>query len=265
MLRYPNAVVDGDSLENPLNEVYKQDRFLIKPETYRREERFMKKVNLNDDKGWIFPIIETKSAYKQEYVSTEFLSNNMALEGTKGIYQAYLFLTNNETDVRRRFMKIQDLFAVVGGVMKILISVFLTIASGFGLYYRTIELIDLLYDLDDEATNVANQVPSVEISSQSQEQVNNFVQKKAVLKAEKRTSVGIFAFYFRSILRKNPAFKESVKALECAKAYLDERLDLEFLLRHYERFNDLVDLVLSEDQKEQLDAKRKRNISRKFL
>ena len=270
VLRYPNAVVNGDSYENPLNKVYKQERFLLKPENYRRETREMKKINLKDDKGWIFPQNETETALKQDSISTEFFNHDMNIDNSsKGLYQAYIQLTNNETDVRRKYMKIQDLAALVGGVMKLFFSLFASIAGFYALYYRTLELLNLLYSLEEERTNLVDLVPSAEINSHTEDKINNLVKpkegKQARASAEKGLSMGIFSYYLRYLSRQTAKVKESMKVFEAMKDYLNERFDLEFLLRHYEKFDHLVETVMTEEQKEELYARRKTNISIKSL
>ena len=269
LLRYPNSVVDGDSFENPLNEVYKQERFLLKPEMYRREKRIMKKVNLEDDKGWIFPKNETKTALMQESVSTEYLNHNMNIENVeKSVYVAYIELANNEIDVRRKYMKIQDLAALVGGVMKLFFSSFSAISGFYAFYYRSLELFNLLYNLEKEKPNLVELIPSAEINSLSEEKVNNLVKvkdkKQATVSPIKNFSIGILSFYLRFLWRQSTEAKERVKIFEAMKDYLDERFDLEFLLRHYDRFDQLVDIIMTVEQKEELNTRKKTNTSSKF-
>ena len=269
VLMYPNASIDADSVDQPLNVAYKQERFLIKAEMYRRETRVLKRLNLKDDQGWIFPTYESLSGIRQDSISPEFFVHDKEMEIFKRLYMGQFFLSNDETHVSRKFMKIQDLFALVGGVMKLFLSTFAAISAGYAMYYRTNDLISLLYDLDYDAKNVGDLVPDVEIASVSEEKVNNLVKSNnetlARVAAKKSVSIGICAFYLQCMFRKNAEFQESLKVLKAAQEYLDERVDLEFLLRHYERFNELTELVLTNEQIEQIGANRKKNLSRKLL
>ena len=67
-----------------------------------------------------------------------------------------------------------------------------------------------------------------------------------------KVRLNIFSYYFKCWCKQTPGKQEAVKAYEAARDYIRERLDVKFLLDHFERFDSLCEAVLTAEQKEAL-------------
>jgi hypothetical protein len=130
-------------------------------------------VILYDDVGWIFQSIQVHTVFGVASIETDLILQDFTLK-SMAIYQLTIGNKRQRIFIYRSYMKIQTLFANIGGVIKLIMVVFgyFTVTLGNNSFYN--KLIDELYCYTgigvNNGTNI--DVSSSKINSKLE---NNFV------------------------------------------------------------------------------------------
>ena len=251
-LRYPNVSYDSKQPGSPLKVYYESQTIRLDRNANRSENRFMKLVTANDDFGWLYPNVTSQTVIAPE--SVEF-QNLPLIQGKAGdkiwkvFFMSLIWNNKHEKEYNRNFMKIQNLMAIVSGMLKSFIVIF-----GLATFYlankeRSEELRERFYRLKVKiSSDVSIQPLAKEVT-----QVNTIVQlNKAVEKNRDRLS--FFPYLCRCCLTSAEMTKK-LRIYEKMQAYMEEKFDIEYLLKMFEQFAKMKDVVLSEEQKELIESK----------
>jgi hypothetical protein len=120
---YPEYYFVPNDLENPLKIYYKNYYYGLVPNILKKDRLFFRKAFLDDDQGWIFNDPVTKSLYgssSRDYDISFLDPSDYGKPGRSSIiYYMVYYMEKNYDSIQRSYMKFQDLSAVVGGFIKI--------------------------------------------------------------------------------------------------------------------------------------------------
>lgn len=111
-----------------------------------------KKVILDDDQGWILQSNKNTSVISYDRIEDDFslvLDSELTKEGNKSTcYRTVFYLEKDFELFNRSFMKIQDLAAVVGGFLKIILVILGFLSNIFNKSFRKIHLFYEMFECD---------------------------------------------------------------------------------------------------------------------
>ena len=130
----------------------------------KSDKIYIKKQILNDDKGWLFNNDKNYSVWgvdsiktDYQYISTEEVSRE---NFSSYIYNANFYMALQKNYYTRRYAKIQDIIAIVGGLLTFFNFIGKTIYVTFNLSLKKIEIIDLFLDLNNNNVNKKINLPN---------------------------------------------------------------------------------------------------------
>lgn len=127
---YPKHYFSPQNISSPLNYEYYYFTETIDLNVIKKNVFFFKDVEIDDDLGGIFPevrnykIFAFDSFFKDYFYKPEEEYQNVNPEMNTFIYMNSLYFNKNPYYYKRSFMKLQDLAAVVGGVLKTVMVAF---------------------------------------------------------------------------------------------------------------------------------------------
>lgn len=156
-LAYPEIFFDPNNIDNALTIEHTTTTDKYTSYTYLDRSLFFKQTTLLDDQGWIFQenvnstligFAETTSAnyYKPNYNSNFLITN----------YDFYM--GNIQETYTRKFQKIQDVIAVVGGFLRICQIALKIILTNYVKHLRNIEIMNGIINWKDDEEEV--KIPS---------------------------------------------------------------------------------------------------------
>ena len=152
-LYYPIYDFNPNSFNNPLVKSYKNYFYYLSHKLQKNDRLFIKQYNLKDDRGWIYQknnysnvwgvqkIISDYSYYTEEDLLKE---NSSSLFYTMNIY-----MTKETTFYNRFYTKIQEVIAVIGGLVGFCSSITKVICNFINGKMVKVRIIDNLFDFDN--------------------------------------------------------------------------------------------------------------------
>ena len=246
-VRYPSVGYNSSLPGNPLEVFYETQGLIINPLSYRRDVRNMTLVTNIDDNGWVFPQRTTTSALTLDKNDTETVPvtyfNDLAL-----FYVGLFMHDKKEKLYKRSFMKLQALAAEVGGVLKSVVATF----AFFAVMKAIKERDELLRSRFYKIKNKANAIDSEILLQHEPSKMNTIVATKA---REDTTSGSFFSFAcLFNHCKKNGEKEMHDRVHDQMNKHMYEKMDVAFLMKSFEEFATLKDMVLSEEQKEFLEG-----------
>jgi hypothetical protein len=160
---YPQFTFSNENLEAPLKLVFKNYYYQFNLNSQKTDRWKFKQVILDDDQGWILPSNKNTSVISYDRIDNDFslvLDDDLVKEGSKSTFYKTVFYLEKDFDLfNRSFMKVQDLAAVVGGFLKIILVIFGFISSLFNKSLRKIHLFYEMFECDflnQDNTNIKN-------------------------------------------------------------------------------------------------------------
>lgn len=128
----PDYNFDMTNFENPITNKYNLFYWKASSGIFFKQSLYWRHVTLFDDKGWIFEDINEVSAV--EYVGKEesislVQASDFKSSKNQNYFQLMTFFQNDERNHTRSFMKIQELAANVGGIIKVVMMIFKTVTQ----------------------------------------------------------------------------------------------------------------------------------------
>jgi hypothetical protein len=123
---YEDMVLTSTNNDKPLTKYMKNDHQRIQLNTAKVNEYFLQDVTVTTDNGWIFP---QKSNMSTQIFTTrfyDFYNNNNQLTDKKVIAAVSfnIFASENKYEILRYYIKIQDVLAQLGGILKVVFMFF---------------------------------------------------------------------------------------------------------------------------------------------
>ena len=213
---------------------------------FRRETRVMKIVTSIDDQGWIFPSRESKSSIEPDKTEPEYFPSNLG-NGVKAYYQGFFFNIKKEKVYKRSFMKIQTLSAVVGGMMKSVFGVFAFAAVMRALRERDEKLRDQFFNI-----KFRGEENNSKLSIQNETSNVNTVVRLKVPDQKSEPKLSCWASLLRYCCLQTEKNGGS-KVMEQLRSYMNTKLDVTYLIKVFEQFTEIKEMLLTDDQKEFLE------------
>lgn len=123
-VNYPEAVFDANS-DNPIKISYRHYYYGFDASLRKTDRLFFNVLNVEDDQGWILTDKKHSSVLSINQVQPDFNyfgSESFTTENiSTGFYTCYFYMTKSYQIHTRSYMKFQELCAVVGGFIKIIL------------------------------------------------------------------------------------------------------------------------------------------------
>ena len=161
-INYPRYYYDTKDKGSPLKVQYKNQRVLLDLFLNRQDRLFFEEYKLNNDKGIIFienntQVVLTQTKYENYFTSLlpetwegyekdkEFGENNL----WDTLYLIRIYLDKDYTIGNLRYLKFQELAAVVGGLMEVFFEFGIFISSFFNNYYQNLGFINEYFEFSN--------------------------------------------------------------------------------------------------------------------
>ena len=245
--RYPAVSYDGSSAGNPITTYYELTTKAVNPNTYTRHMNFMSLVTNIDDTGWVFPNRTTTQSMELDKSESESVAQPGTVNGSRVFYLGFFFNVKKEKVYKRTFMKLQQLSALVGGMTKSVFMVFAFYAMFKSIQARDKELRKRFYEVKCIKTSGDSEFPL-----QQQEMKVNTLVKSSESNQENVTKLGWCAYLLRCC-SKSETEVTNARIFKQMNKHMYEKLDVAYLVKQFEEFSLLKELLCSEEQKEQLE------------
>jgi len=135
---FKDSYIDGQDFENPVKYYITSNTLKSSAYTFRQDAYLFKDVTFKTDSGVILPDI-----FQQDYMQLDSISSGSTAESnTETFTNVIVGLTNLKDFYSRKYIKIQDVSAQVGGIIKF----FLIFADLFISYYSYVPFLESLYE-----------------------------------------------------------------------------------------------------------------------
>jgi len=129
---YPQFYFEADDLQQPLKMTYKNYYYYFNLKTSKIDRFFFSIIKLRDDRGWIFEDVKESSILSYNRNQGDQNINEIVEGGSSAFYELNLYMEKSSQIINRSYMKIQDLSAKVGGMIKFV----MTVLSFLNYYYN---------------------------------------------------------------------------------------------------------------------------------
>lgn len=256
---HPQNNFSPGNFDMPLTLKYVNQYTLLNTDISYLNELYFRSFIVNDDRGWIF-----KDTRITTVIAFDYLDKGLGLKGSQDgvitLYSQSMYLNSDKTVFHRNFMKIQELAALIGGFMKIIIFIAETFVNPYSRFLLNQRLMNLILSDDENSekpTGIINiHSPAKNVNSQqsmltqkideSSAKINNYMNKHSSNNQNKDISLSFWKymwskyFYFRK--------SKIVLKYELSLQYLHSKLDLAAFLTSF-RTNELFfSVFLNENQ-----------------
>jgi hypothetical protein len=157
-LLYPTYYFKPNNVTAPLSLDYKNYFYKLNLVMQKTDRFFFKEATVEDDQGWLLatPANKTLIGFSKQISDFNLFDlTQYSNEGTgTAFYTLVVYYDKNYEFYQRTYMKIQDLAAIMGGLVK-MVLVFADLLSGFfNLHWRNEYLLNQLFDFSPVDTTV---------------------------------------------------------------------------------------------------------------
>ncbi len=149
-IMYPNFYFASDDLRDPLRITYKNYYYYFNLKSFKIDRLFFNKVTLNDDRGWILEDTKSSSMLSLNRIQSDQNLNEIFDGSSSQIYEFNLYMEKSSLVIRRSFMKIQDVSAKVGGLIKFIMTVFSLLDMFFSGHFFNVFIFDKIFTFPEE-------------------------------------------------------------------------------------------------------------------
>ena len=118
------------------------------------DRMYLRKFILNDDKGWIFSNNKNISLWGFDNIKTEyryFSEDEIRTEGFSSmIYSFNIYMLLEQTYYTRKYKKIQDIIAMISGVLYFLHYISKVICHNINLSFKKLKIIEVFFNVEDK-------------------------------------------------------------------------------------------------------------------
>ena len=246
-VRYPAVSYDANSPNNPIRTFYDSVYKTVNSNIYTRIWHFMSIVTNIDDSGWVFPSRTTTQSMELDKNDAESVVHPVTFDGTKIFYIGFFVNVKKEKLYRRNFMKLQQLSALVGGMSKSVFMVFAFYTMFKAAKERDNELRKRFFEVKCIKRAGESEFPF----QQGESIVNTIVRPREISQVEDQ-KLGWCA-YLLKFCRKSALEISNAKIIEQMNKNMYEKFDVTYLIKHFEEFSLLKEIMCTEEQKELLE------------
>ena len=253
---FPKFHFNSGKATDALTTKVEKQMFAMAPTSMRFEYKYLKKVRLDDDFGWLTEEIDSTYSLDLDATTTNYDSNDLSKEGLKFFYSCYFFLNRNEKVFNRVFMRLQDVAAQISSFVKAFLSCVVLLYYAIIVHRRYQAIITDIFDIKEvsDLDKAAVSQPVVEGTI-----VDSVVGDSKVHVGAKKVGQLGFCSYFFGCGLESGVRRNSISFFKEARRFIDERLDVSAILHIYERIERLAELTLSDEEARELSLKRKRD------
>jgi hypothetical protein len=121
---YPEFYLSADDLKNPLKLFYKNYYYYFNINGQKIDRLFFNKISIKDDQGWIFEEIKESFLLSLNRIQGDLNFAEIKNGSISRFYEFNIYMEKKSMIIKRSFMKIQDVSAKVGGLIKIVMTLF---------------------------------------------------------------------------------------------------------------------------------------------
>ena len=150
---YPEFFFEPNNLIDPLRYQYVNYYNQMSVNLWKKDRIFFKEVNLNDDQNLLLTEIKQDKIHAADKIGQDYVlkfDGDFTDKVTSEVYSMVIYLSKGGDKFTRRFMKLQDLAATVGGFMQIVFIIGKILCAYFNKYERNISLFNQLFDFKEE-------------------------------------------------------------------------------------------------------------------
>ena len=146
-LYYPTYYFLPNNLASPQNIKYNIYYTQLVPSLSKIDRVYFKSYLLDDDIGWIFKNSQSTSILAFDRIEKEFEINDFTSHKNNYYFYTIVLYFNSDYDkIYRSYIKIQELSALVGGFMKIIIFITELLIVPYNKFLMRVSLINQFYD-----------------------------------------------------------------------------------------------------------------------
>jgi len=151
---YPEFYFSADDLKNPLKLFYKNYYYYFNINSQKIDRLFFNKISIKDDQGWIFEEIKESSLLSLSRIQSDLNFAEIKNGSISRFYEFNIYMEKKSLIIKRSFMKIQDVSAKVGGLIKLVMMLFTVFNSAFNFHSFKLKVFKELFlfplkDLED--------------------------------------------------------------------------------------------------------------------
>ena len=144
-IMYPESYFSADDIKNPLKLFYKNYYYYFGINSQKIDRLFFNKISIKDDQGWIFEDIKESSLLSLSRIQSDLNFAEIKDGSISRFYEFNLYMEKKSMIIKRSFMKIQDVSAKVGGLIKLVMSLFAIFNSAFNFHSFKLEVFKELF------------------------------------------------------------------------------------------------------------------------
>ena len=146
---YNDYVFIANDFENPIQIKFTNKFYYLNPFSLRKDKIYYASQILNNDNGWIFASTNLDEKYIQQHVISDYYSLDLTFQDRFNYYFAEIYYSTDYRSINRSYMKIQELVAYVGGIMKALFVAIQIVMVFYNNFLMELTLIKALYDQNE--------------------------------------------------------------------------------------------------------------------
>jgi hypothetical protein len=167
---YVETNIDLNNYQTPFSKYFKSFFVLTDPNAKKFVDIYIKMVNITSDIGWIFENLEFSYDLTFDYFREQIITN---VEDNQ-VINFYVNSSNNKLFYSRIYLKLQDIAAVIGGILKALF-ILGYLATYILTNYEMYEyMINLLFHFQDDDENYDQKVKAFERGINKIKNINIF-------------------------------------------------------------------------------------------
>ncbi len=152
-IMYPEYYFNPKDLVNPLQISYKNYFNFFTPQLRKIDRFYFNKVTVFDDKGWIFEDIQNKTLLSMNRNLPDLNINNIKNGTLSRFYEVNFYMEKGYKTIKRSFLKIQDVGAKLGGIIKVILLIFGSFNSFFSSHKLNVSFFLHLFDFNKKDKN----------------------------------------------------------------------------------------------------------------
>lgn len=141
---FQDSIINTGHADKPVEYTVKSMFSSLKQETYKIIEVYFKNQTLLSDDGFIFRTSNMFETFKYDYHAYD--DSNLLVD--KILVEFIVQLSNNKSVYKRRYQKIQEVLAGIGGLANLLNTIFIVISYIFSTVRMHEALLNQIYDYD---------------------------------------------------------------------------------------------------------------------
>jgi len=155
---YPEYYFHAIDVENPLRISYKNYFYYLNTKSKKLDRMFFNQISLIDDKGWMFDDIENSSILSFNKIQSDQNPNYISDGSGSLLYSAMFYMQKNSISIRRSYRKIQDVAAQIGGLMKLLMTLFSLLNQLYSNFKFQICVLNQIFEFPEDSLNTSSTV-----------------------------------------------------------------------------------------------------------